>query len=229
MKKTILLSLMLLVMLNQGCSSKKSDDNNNVGAANNGTASSFSMSLLPTKSSATLKNDISSFNWAATDKATDFYNILKYLISATENPSILGTVGVSSYSSASQSSAVVSSGVVLRGNVSVDNGVISSDSEVKIEIYDSLVGSLNSEGNYIEPIEIKVAFKEGTMDSKNFRLVFSDQYGSISLNGVFDAGYATVSGALSFANTTNVDTTQPARSGTLGRFFINTCQLFRCL
>lgn len=141
-------------------------------------------------------------------------------VSATLAPSDLGSVSGDKNSKTNY--------ISLTGKAKFDtNGqIIPAQSSLKILIYDSLVGSLNSDGEAISayPVTIEQAVS-GQYDSvqQTFTVIYQDSYGNVTLTGKVNG--SSISGRIDFANTAAVDSLGP-RSGALGAFSISTCAFF---
>jgi hypothetical protein len=153
----------------------------------------------------------------ASNSSLTFEQRVKGLLSATVDPQFFGTI--------SGSGNDAQNGVTIEGRLRYDaNGTVLLDqSNVKIMIYDSFVGQLDSQQQVIQayPINFNAA-AAGTMNlqTKVFMLKFKDEFGEITLNGTVNA--ANVSGTISYQNDKNV-TGGSLSAGFLGEFSIATC------
>ncbi|MNL20971.1 hypothetical protein D3C87_1422430 [compost metagenome] len=149
-----------------------------------------------------------------------FDSQVKAFVSATLNPTLLGSVS---------GDINAATGIDLKGSWSFDStgSLVLSGAAVSIEIFDSYVGTKDSNGETILPYTID--FSSASSGSINrstgqFTVVFRDSYGSITFTGTKGSTYS--EGTVTFANTTAVSGYSPA-SGTLGSFKINNCALIK--
>lgn len=153
--------------------------------------------------------------------AGSFEDRVKALLSATINPSEVGTI------SAGPSD---STGVRFTGTIKVEtNGQVTlSATKIKILVYDSYVlnSQFASDGKKFEPIPIEfTSAAEGRFDSTGSGFVlFRDSYGEIRLDGQYDNQY--FKGTVSFRNTQSV-LGGTAAQGTLGQFYVARCGIIQ--
>lgn len=142
------------------------------------------------------------------------------LVSATMDPSSFGDIS-------GQYGASTGIDMRLRLLVNGSGQVDASQSQVQLVIYDSFVGQTNNAtGSVINPYPITLtgsAVGSVNQATRQFQVTFSDQYGSIRLNGTWNDTQAT--GVVDFQNTQHYSGGAPA-SGTLGSFVFPTCALF---
>ncbi len=153
---------------------------------------------------------------SANAQGATFEQRIKGLVSATVDPAYFGAVDGSV--SATQTC------VAIEGRLSHDSaGVVNlSQSTLKITIYDSMVGTNNSNNEIIEPYVIQfTSAAEGSVNvsTKSFLLQFKDEYGEVNLTGNFSQ--ATTTGTVSYQNYTSFDSNSPAASA-LGDFVMPT-------
>lgn len=150
-----------------------------------------------------------------------FEDRVKALLSATINPSEIGTI------SAGQTD---STGVRFQGVIKIQsNGQLDlAATKIKILVYDSYV--LNSQfaadGKKFEAIPIEfTSAAGGTFDSTGSGYVlFKDAYGEIRFDGKYDQQY--FQGTVSFKNTQSV-LGGTAAQGTLGQFYVARCGIIQ--
>lgn len=151
--------------------------------------------------------------------STTFESQVKAFVSATLNPTLLGSVS---------GDINAKTGIDLKGSWTFDasGNLTTTGAAVSIEIFDSYVGTV-SNGETILPYTID--FSSAASGSINrttgqFTVVFRDSYGSIAFAGTKGSTYS--EGTVTFANTTAVSG-YSAASGTLGSFKINNCALIK--
>lgn len=141
------------------------------------------------------------------------------LISATVNPSQLGSIA--------NSQPDASTGVDVQLHLALSNGQLNvSGSQLQLTIYDSFVGTMNSDGTQVMPITLGLSpavSGQVNQSSRTFNITFSDSYGSVTLQGAWND--STVQGTISYSNTQNAAGGSPA-SGMLGNFLAPTCGVF---
>jgi hypothetical protein len=151
-----------------------------------------------------------------------FEDRVKAFLSATINPSEIGTIS---------SSATDSTGVRFQGVISLaTNGQVNlTSTKIEILVYDSYV--LNSQyatnGQKYEPIPVRfTSAAEGRFDPTTGAgfVVFRDSYGEVRFDGKYDAQY--FSGTVSFKNTQAVSGLTP-QQGTLGQFYVARCGIIQ--
>ncbi len=112
----------------------------------------------------------------------------------------------------------------------VNNQISLSETSMNIEVNDSYVNTRNADTNEIIQA-IKMGFTSAT-DAKltnvnngtgNFTVSFADKYGSVLVSGSFNQSRA--EGTVTFQNSVHYNNEAP-KSGTLGRFALNSCGLF---
>lgn len=113
----------------------------------------------------------------------------------------------------------------------VNNQLDLSQTKLEIAVHDSLVNTINKDTNEtIQVIKINFTSAESgslsnvTNGGGNFTLTFADPYGKITVSGTFNQSTAT--GTVNFANSKHYNN-EAARSGTLGKFSVNSCGLFQ--
>jgi hypothetical protein len=212
MKKLTLVTLALFVMA--GCNPKKNAVKANVATISGVTVGTQCTSTNQNSNVGTIYGQAMSLN---------FEQQVKALLSATTNPSDIGSI------SPNQSD---STGVRFSGRVKLDaaGNVVATQSKVTITIYDSYILMDNT----IQPVildldpsaagkNIQISGQFNTSSGDGF-ISIRDQYGEIRFQGRIDA--ERFSGTVTFANTQNVTGGQPA-SGTLGQFWIQRCSFLQ--
>jgi hypothetical protein len=120
--------------------------------------------------------------------------------------------------------------ISVSGNIGIQgNQQLATDSSLQLVITDSYVGQ-TEDGATIEPIVIRlrgtgVAQLSGTNGMGSANVSMTDEYGTITVNGTYNA--QTFTGTVSFVNKT-VGFNNKSQ-GTLGQFSISTCAFFRCM
>lgn len=152
--------------------------------------------------------------------AKSFQARVEDFVSATLAPTDLGTV--------SGLKTTKNNYIAISGKAKFDEAgsLIPAQSNLFIQIYDSFVGTLNTEGEKMGayPVTIDTATSGHLNRSDNsFIITYQDDYGSVSLSGKVQG--AALIGRVDFINTTAVDD-EGARSGVLGAFTIGTCAFF---
>jgi hypothetical protein len=215
------ISLLILVLASSGlvaCSeggfTARTASNGTNGAAGGGNGSAGG--AFPASCSATTVGKI--FDPAG-GASTTFESQVKAFVSATLNPTLLGSVS---------GDVNAATGIDLKGTWSFDasGALLTNGSGVSIEIFDSFVGTI-SNGEPVLPYTID--FGSAISGSLNratgeFTVVFTDKYGSIIFKGTKGATYS--EGTVKFNNTAAVAGYAPT-SGTLGSFKINNCALIK--
>lgn len=146
-----------------------------------------------------------------------FEQRVKGLIAATVDPQYFGTI--------SGSANDAQSGVTMEGRLRYDgNGTVLLDqTNLRLTIYDSLVGQLDSSGKTIEPFTINFnTATSGTVNlaTKQFTILFADDVGEVTVTGSINN--STVNGTISYKNYKNFNSAQGS-SAVLGAFTIATC------
>ena len=210
----LLLSCSGLVACSQeGFSTIRTASNTSAGGGNGAAGGG----AFPTSCSATTVGKIYD---PAGGASTAFDAQVKSFVSATLNPTLLGSVS---------GDINASTGIDLKGSWTFDaaGALVSTGAAVSVEIFDSYVGTKDSDGETILPytIDFSSAFS-GSLNrtTGQFTVVFKDGYGSITFTGIKGATYS--EGTVTFANSTAVSGYSPA-SGTLGSFKINNCALIK--
>lgn len=140
------------------------------------------------------------------------------LVSASLDPQFLGEI---------TGEGATGTGLDLYMRLKTDaQGKIDASSALQIAIYDSYVGTIDQDGKQVQPYPIVITKgASGSVDrtQKTFQVVFSDDYGSLTFQGTYDANVAR--GSVHFTNTRSFDGGAP-RSGKLGTFLIPGCGIF---
>lgn len=210
-KLLVLLSLTLLA----ACSPKKSSVKANVGVP---AAITIAGVTTGTQCASTAAN--TGIIIDNTGTSYNFENQVKALLSATTNPSEVGTI----------SAQAGGTGVGFVGLIKLDtNGnVVGAQSNVTITVYDSIWYMNQTAANLIE---LKFIPSNGSTLSGQFNvtsgdgfLSLTDKYGEVRFEGKIDA--QNFSGTVRFQNTASVIGGTPA-SGVLGQFQIQRCAIFK--
>jgi hypothetical protein len=151
-----------------------------------------------------------------------FEQRIKGLVSATVDPSYFGSIDGSMNST---QTCVAFEG---RLNTDASGNVNVSQSNLKITVYDSYVGTADVDGGTIEPYVIQFsAASSGQVNAsgKTFSIQFKDEYGEINLSGSF--AQATTTGTMNFKNYKSFDNASSPASALLGAFSIPTASFVR--
>lgn len=146
----------------------------------------------------------------------DFETRVKNLLSATVNPSEVGSIS---------SSPSAQTGVRFQGAIKLDTSgnVVTSASKISVKVWDSFASTQG-----LQPITIEINTAVGGSFNKSTGVgyvVFKDSYGEIRLDGTISNQY--FQGQVSFKNSvTVVPSAQPAQ-GNLGQFYIATCGIIQ--
>jgi hypothetical protein len=214
------ISLLILVLSSTGLVACSQDNFSTVRTASNGGSSGGNGSAggaFPTSCSSTTVGKIYD---PAGGSSTSFESQVKSFVSATLNPTLLGSVS---------GDINASTGIDLKGSWSFDTSgnLVTKGAAVSIEIFVSYVGTTDSSGQAILPYTIDFSSAaSGTLNrtTGQFTVVFRDSYGSITFTGTKGSTYS--EGTVTFANSTAVSG-YSASSGTLGSFKINNCALIK--
>lgn len=215
------IAILILMLSSSGLVACSQNDLSTVRTASNGgtggNGSAGGGGGFPTSCSSTTVGKIYD---PAGGGSTAFEQQVKSFVSATLNPTLLGSVS---------GDINAATGIDLKGSWSFDSSgsLVLAGAAVSIEIFDSYVGTTDSAGETILPYTID--FSSAASGSLNrttgqFTVVFRDSYGSITFTGTKGSTYS--EGTVTFANTTAVSGYSPA-SGTLGSFKINNCALIK--
>lgn len=166
-------------------------------------------------------NGLSSKITSLVGSDSSFRQVVGNLIAVSMNPEELGAI------SGSVGSISGSTGVSMSMALVFDSShqIISGSSTFKISIRDSLVGKIGTDGAAISTIDIVHSTQSrlsGSYDpsQKILHLVYSDSYGSISVDGQTLGN--SLNGQVQFANSVAWDGSTPRR-GTLGAFQASSC------
>lgn len=122
-----------------------------------------------------------------------------------------------------------STGIRLWGSVTttgqVQGAVVSAKSQIRVEIYDDKACSQKSDGTIIPVIPIHIGANQagfvgvtGTVNSGNTTITFTDEIGTLTLQGTFTGQI--------FQGTMRYSI--PGHASTLGQFRVPTCSFFKC-
>lgn len=152
-----------------------------------------------------------------------FRNNWSNFFSATMADDLLGEL------SGSSSSTQTGVNITLKLKI-VNNQLNLSETKLSMDVKDSLVGTPATDSSEILK-SILVDFSKaesGNLTNVNngsgqFTVVFADNYGRVTITGSFNQSKA--DGTVSFANSVHYNNESP-KSGSLGRFSLNSCGLF---
>ena len=214
-KLLVLLALTLLA----ACSPKKSSVKANIGAP-----ATINIAGVATGTQCVNTSQNQSQNTGIiidnSGNSMNFERQVKALLSATTNPSEVGTI----------SAQAIGTGVGFAGLIKMDaNGnIVGAQSNVTITVYDSIWQMNQTAANLIE---LKFLPTNGSTISGQFNvtsgdgfLSLTDKYGEVRFEGKIDA--QNFSGTVRFTNTASVIGGTPA-SGNLGQFQIQRCAIFK--
>jgi hypothetical protein len=212
MKKTLLKCLVLMLSISTlvACGKKKDDS----VAVNAGRNVRVWPSNLPMGQGTMAGSQGAWLN--AEQDPTQYSETIKVFVSTTMDPSFVGTVSNNN-------------GVEIRGQVYVNaqSGAVSNvNSQIQLTIRDSFSISGDPNGSLAEPIVVKVAGASGYASYGRTRLTFTDQYGSVIIDGEYNSGTGRMTGTVSFTHAQPRYRNQS--QGYLGRFDIPTCAFFVC-
>lgn len=133
---------------------------------------------------------------------------IKVFLSTNHQPQSIGTVNPQN-------------GVQIIGKVAVNNtnGAAMGNSGVRLIIADS-----ETVAGRAEPFVVTINTVQGGASNGSIQLEFRDEYGSITVNGTYDASQ--IRAKVTFANTTGGYNGR--KDGTLGDFVIPTCAFLVC-
>jgi hypothetical protein len=125
-------------------------------------------------------------------------------------------------------------GVLMGGRVNLASGTLRSagtgqqstinpNSVAYVAVYD---GTKDTNGAALPPIGRYFSNGAGTISGNYATLTFTDDYGTIRLEGQFDT--TKFVGTFSYENQRRFDGTNPGAAGTMGTFQLPTCQFFTC-
>lgn len=152
-----------------------------------------------------------------------FRNNWANFFSATMADNLLGDL------SGSSSSTQTGVNITLKLKIS-GNQLNLAETKLSMDVKDSLVGTQATDSNEILK-SILVDFSKAESGNLtnvnngtgNFTVVFADGYGKVTITGSFNQTKA--DGTVTFANSVHYDNESP-KSGSLGRFSLNSCGLF---
>jgi hypothetical protein len=149
---------------------------------------------------------------------SDYRKVVGDFVSVSMSPAELGNIG---------GAVSGSTGVDMQLTVAFDSQhqVDPKNSKFKITIRDSLVGTLDTNGKPIAPIQVVQTAPDqlsGSYDpsQKILQLQFADGYGQITVQGQLKG--SVIQGDVKFQNSQAWDGSVP-RSGTLGQFQAQSC------
>ena len=217
MKYKILVGFMILAFVT-GCNNKKNSTGVNTRLNDVSTLNNLGLSCVNGSSNI---GTIYDQNGGYSLTAGSFEDRVKALLSATINPSEIGTI------SAGASDAT---GVRFQGNIKIDTSgqVVLASTKIKILVYDSYVlnSQYASDGKKYEAVPLEfTSAAEGRFDNTGSGYVlFRDSYGEIRFDGQYDNQY--FKGTVSFRNTQSV-LGGTAAQGTLGQFYVARCGIIQ--
>ena len=204
--KQVFMAAIALMFLAVGCNNKGADNSASIGQRNLGRGGALqtvaNQSAFYTNSVGRVYSDAA--------YADAFSGAIRRLVTASIDEQYVGTVGATD-------------AVKLTGYIEVDSygNVVAGKSAMSLEIRDSYAGQVQ-DGKTVPALVITMPVTSGRALNGSSTLTFSDNYGSITLNGTFTNGSSgQFSGTMSFSNTNG-------GSGQGLSFQIATCGFFRC-
>ncbi len=157
--------------------------------------------------------------WVNTDYL--FNENVHDFVAAHMNPQDLGSVsGQMNATTGIRFWATASTGQPVNPNGNNNISINGEGSELRIVIWDSYAGYIDSNGELITEVPVHIRGTAwGNVTGNRAVIRFQDQYGWIELNGQFDSNY--FQGTMFFDNTNGA-------ANYLGRFYVPTCGFFRC-
>jgi hypothetical protein len=151
----------------------------------------------------------------------DQYNsFIHDFVSSTMDSSQLGTVsGNLSDATGVRFWGHVETSSGFNPNGSTNSTIRSTNAILRVVIWDSYAGQVDSNGNLVPEYPVDMRTVQGEVNGNTARIRFSDQYGWIELSGTFDAQYFT--GTAWFDN-------NGGAANYLGVFYVSTCGFFKC-
>ena len=167
------------------------------------------------------------------DSQEGFMDYVRGLVSATIPEDYLGSY-VSAGLDGDNRTGVFFGGQVALTNGSVASGGLGSGtrqsvhsrSRLLITVYDNMVGRKDESGETIGAVPIYMENASGFVQGNQATITFSDDYGTIQMDGTFDGQYFT--GEMSYDNNVMYDGSSPGAAGVGGYFRVPTCQFFVC-
>jgi hypothetical protein len=221
--KSVLIVFFGMFLILSSCAKKSSSTQNRTGAVPRGDGAVTTTTLGVTKCADGSYVAGRIVDGSVADSGA-FRNSWADFFTAIMSPDQLGELsGVST-------STTTGVSVELRMKV-VNNQLSISETKLVMSVKDSFVGQTNEDTKELIN-EIKINFssaKTGTLSGMqngtgNFNLVFEDGYGTVTVTGTYNATTAT--GTVTFANSKHYDGASAAKTGTLGKFTLNSCGLF---
>ncbi len=128
-------------------------------------------------------------------------------------------------------------GFFFAGKVELQTGVLNpaassarisvrTDSKLYVEIRDEFTGRPDSTGKPVDPIVRGFQSASGYVQGNRAYLKFTDKYGSVELDGTFNA--TTFIGTFSYDNLLSEGGSGGPAAGVVGQLQVPTCQFFRC-
>lgn len=143
-----------------------------------------------------------------------FQQQVQGLVSATLNPASLGSVPLMNG---------VELRMILPGSLRASG--VAASGQLQLLIKDSYTGTKDSSGRVIPAYPVSISkISAANRVSSTYRVVFADQYGSITL--IFAESGGILTGTISYQNTVHVSGAAPAQ-GSLGTFRIASCAVFK--
>jgi hypothetical protein len=127
-------------------------------------------------------------------------------------------------------------GAFLGGRVELQTGVLNAagsqvaniraDSKLLVEIHDEFTDRLDASGQMVKPLWRAFTAASGNVQGNRAVIRFTDEYGSVTLDGTFSGQL--FYGTFQYDNARTWDNTGTGAAGTVGNFRLPTCQFFRC-
>lgn len=127
-------------------------------------------------------------------------------------------------------------GAFLGGRVELQSGVLNAvgsqssniraDSKLLVEIHDEYTDRPDSSGQLVKPLWRAFTAASGSVQGNRATIRFTDEYGSVTLDGTFSGQL--FYGTFQYDNARTWDNKGTGAAGTIGNFRLPTCQFFRC-
>jgi hypothetical protein len=127
-------------------------------------------------------------------------------------------------------------GAFLGGRVELQTGVLNavgsqsanirSDSKLLVEIHDEYTDRPDASGQLVKPLWRAFTGASGNVQGNRAIIRFTDEYGSVTLDGTFSGQL--FYGTFEYDNARTWDGNGAGAAGTIGNFRLPTCQFFRC-
>ena len=103
---------------------------------------------------------------------------------------------------------------------------VRTDSKLYTEVRDEYTDRLDSAGQKVPAIARGFVSASGYVQGNRAYLKFTDKYGSVEMDGTFNA--STFIGTFSYDNVMTAGESGRTAAGTVGQFQVPTCQFFQC-